>query len=65
VPSITVILDPLYFAACFLRFAQYAFIFFDCALRAAADMAPRRLFVIVEVLASAFFGGRPLRFVVP
>ena len=53
-----------YFAACFLRFAQYAFILRDCARRAAALMALRRwLFVTVGALALALLGGRPLRFV--
>ena len=47
------------------RFVQYAFILLDCALRAAEDMPPRRLFVTVGVLASALFGGRPLLFVGP
>jgi len=48
----------------FWRFAQYAFILRDCALRAAALIPPRRFFG--ERRASAlggFFGGRPRRFV--
>ena len=55
----------LFCRASFLRFAQYAFILLDCALRAAADMPPRRLFVTVGILASTLLGGRPLRFVGP
>jgi hypothetical protein len=55
------------FLASFLFFAQYAFILFDCAFRAAAVIPPLCPFgvgagTVVEAIAeSGFFGGLPLR----
>ncbi len=56
------------YLACFLRFTHCAFIRSDCALRAAADIPPRRFLGEAGVAgatraASGFFGGRPRLFV--
>jgi hypothetical protein len=56
------------YLACFLRFAHCAFIRSDCALRAAADIPPRRFFVgagtaVATRAARGFLGGRPRRLV--
>jgi hypothetical protein len=56
------------YLACFLRLAHCAFIRSDCALRAAADIPPRRFFGAAGAggatrTANGFFGGRPRRLV--